>query len=86
MPGIEREDHVVGLPAVPSPRGPDDDALADPQHREVRLPGVRPVRLVDQAGGEVPDGPQAEGLEVAELAVRLRDGVAHGAEAESTGR
>ena len=39
----------------------------------MRLPGVRPVRLVDDARREVADRPQPERLEMAELAVRPRD-------------
>ena len=72
---VQREDHVVGLAAVAPPRRPDHDPPPDPQHREVRLPGVRPVRLVDDAGREVADRAQPERLEVAEVALRPGDGL-----------
>ena len=77
-PRVEREDHVVRLAAVAPPGRPDHDPPADPQHREVRLPRVRPVLLVDHAAGEFADGPQPEGLEVAQLALRPGDGGADG--------
>ena len=56
--------------AMAAPGRPDHDPPPDAEHREVRLPGVGPVRLVDDARLEVADRPQPEGLEVAEAAVR----------------
>jgi len=44
----------------------DDDPPPDPQHREVRLPRIGPVRLVDQAGPDLADRAQTERLEMAE--------------------
>ena len=49
IPGIEREDDVVGRAPVAAPRRPDDQPPADAHDREVRLPGLGPVRLVDDA-------------------------------------
>ena len=46
-PGVERDDDVVGCPAMTSPGRPDDEPPAHPEDREVGLPGVRPVLLVD---------------------------------------
>ena len=65
-PRVEREDDVVGLAAVPPPGRPDHEPPADAQHREVRLPGLGPVGLVDDARRQLADRPQAERLEVAE--------------------
>ena len=76
-PRVQRQDHVVRLPPVAPPGGPDDDAPADPEHRKVRLPGVGPVGLEDDGGGQVPDRPHAEGLEMAEIPVHPCDGLAN---------
>ncbi len=46
-PGVEGEHHVARPAPMTPPGGPDDDPPPDPQHREVRLPGLRPVGLVD---------------------------------------
>ena len=67
---VEREDHVARLAVVAPPRRADHDPAADPQHREVRLPRVRPIGLLHDACVEVADRPQPEGLEVAEVALR----------------
>ena len=71
---VERHDDVAGHRVVLAPGRPDDDATADPQDREVLLPGRRPVLLVDDTDLELADGPQAERREVAEAHPRLRDG------------
>ena len=73
-PRVEGEDDVVRPRSVPAPGRPDDDPPTDAQHREVRLPGVGPVRLVDDARPELADRPQPERLEMAERLGHLRDG------------
>ena len=65
-PGIHRDHHVAGLAAVAPPGGPDHDPPPDPQDREVALPGLGPVRLVDDLRPQLADLAQPEGLEVAE--------------------
>ena len=52
------------------PRRADHDPAADPHHREVRLPRVRPIGLLHDACLELADRPQPEGLEVAEVTLR----------------
>ena len=63
---VEREDDVVGLAPMAAPRRTDHEPPADAQDREVRLPGLGPVLLVDDPGPQLADGPQPERLEVAE--------------------
>ncbi len=63
---VEGEDHIVGRATVTPPRRPDDEPPADPQDREVRLPGLGPVSLVDEPGLQVADRAQPERLQVAE--------------------
>ena len=70
---VERDDHLVGDGAMPPPGRPDDDPPAEPQDREVALPGVGPVVLVDLARLQLADGAQPEGLEVAKVGLDLRD-------------
>ena len=65
---VERDDDVVGVGVDVAPGRPDDEPPADAQHREVLLPGVRPVLLVDRPRRQLADGAQPEGLEVAEVA------------------
>ena len=71
---IEGEDDVVGLAPVASPRRADDDPPADAQDREVRLPGIGPVGLLHDARLEFADRPQAERLEVTQVARDVGDG------------
>ena len=47
---------------------------ADAQHREVLLPGLGPVLLVDEARLELADVAQLERLQMAEVAPRRLDG------------
>ena len=75
-PRIEREDDLPGGAAVTAPGRPDDDAPADVEHREERLPRLCPVGLVDDPGRQVGDGSQAERLEVPECRPRPGDGLA----------
>ena len=69
-PGIEREHDVARARAVPAPRRTDHEPAAHAENRKVRLPCLGPVRLVDDPGPELTDGPQAERLQVTE---RFRD-------------
>ena len=46
IPGSSASTTSPGCALVAPPRRPDHDPPADPQDREVRLPGVRPVGLV----------------------------------------
>ena len=71
-PRIEGEDDVVRSPAMAPPRRPDHEPAADAEHREVGLPGLGPVGLVDDSGRELADRSEAERLEVAERLGRLR--------------
>ena len=57
---------LVGGGLVAAPRRADDQPAADPQHREVRLPGIGPVGLVDDPRPQLADRPQPERLQVAE--------------------
>ena len=75
---VEGEDDVVGLAAVTPPGRPDDEPPADPHDREVRLPGLGPVGLVDDPRPELADRPQAERLEVTERLGGLGDGPLRG--------
>ena len=74
-PRVEREDDIVGPAPVAPPGRPDDQPPADAHDREVRLPGLGPVGLVDDPRAELADRPQPECLEVTE---RGRD-LGHGA-------
>ena len=65
-PRIEREDDIVGRASMAAPRRPDDQSPADAHDREVRLPGVGPVGLLDDPRPELPDRPQSERLQMAE--------------------
>ncbi len=65
-PGVERDDDVVGRPAMASPGRPDHEPAPDPEDREVGLPGVGPVLLVDDPRLERADRAQAERAEMAE--------------------
>ncbi len=68
-PGVEGQHHVPRAAPMPPPGRPDDQPATDPLDREVRLPGLGPVRLVHQPRPELADRPQPEGLQVPE---RLR--------------
>ena len=72
-PGIECQDDIARSSPVASPGRADDETSSDPHHREVRLPGVSPVGLLDQPGPELPDRAQPERLEVAERLRHLGD-------------
>ena len=72
--GVEIEDDVVGPGRMLPPGRLDHDPAADPHHREVGLPRLGPVRLVDDPGPQVADRAQAERLEVAERLARLGRG------------
>ena len=74
MPGIHGDHDVVGRASMATPGRPDDQPPADAQHREVRLPGVRPVLLVDDPRPQVADGAQPERLQVTERLGHLRGG------------
>ena len=65
-PRIEREDDIVGGASMAAPRRPDDQSPADAHDREVRLPGVGPVGLLDDPRPELPDRAEPERLEMAE--------------------
>ena len=71
-PRIEREDDVVRRAPMAPPGRPDDEPPADPQDREVGLPGLGPVGLVDEPGPQLADRPQPERLEVARAPRRRR--------------
>ena len=86
IPGSSASTTSSGCAAMPPPCRPDHDPPADPQHREVRLPGVRPVGLVDDARRQLADRPQPEGLEMAELALGAVDGRPDGRRRRSAGR
>ena len=73
IPGSSASTTSSGAALVAPPRRPDDDPPPDPQHREVRLPGVGPVGLVDEPRPDLADRPQPERLEVAQRLGRLGD-------------
>ena len=75
---IERQDHIPRSRMMSPPRGPDDEVLTDTQHREVLLPGGRPILLVDRLDGELADGPQPEGLEMPQVTPHRIDGSLRG--------
>ena len=75
---VEREDDVVGRPAVAPPGRPDDQPPADAHDREVRLPGIRPVGFLDDPGPQLADRAQPERLEVAERLGHLGRGSLRG--------
>ena len=77
-PGVERKDDVAGRAPVAAPSRADDEPAADAHHREVRLPCLGPVRLVDDARPQLPDRPQPERLEMAEGGGDLGDGRVRG--------
>jgi hypothetical protein len=68
---------------VAAPRGPDDHAPPDPEHREVALPRLGPIRLANRPDLQVADRPQPEGLQVAQGAGRLGYGGFHGRRIEA---
>ncbi len=74
-PRVEGQDDVVGRAPVAPPGRSDDQPPADAHDREVGLPGVGPVGLLDDPRPELADRPQPERLEMAE---RLGD-LGHGA-------
>ena len=78
-PRIEREDDVVGRPAMAPPGRPDDQPPADAHDREVGLPGVCPVGLLDDPGAQLADRAQPECLEVTERLGHLGRGSLGGA-------
>ena len=59
---------------VLAPGRPDDEPLANAQHREMLLPGLRPVLFVDDARLKLADVAQLEGLQMAQVAPRRVDG------------
>ena len=65
-PRVEREDDIVGRAAVAPPGRADDQPAADPHDREVRLPGVGPVGLLDDPRAQLADRTQPERLEMTE--------------------
>ena len=71
---VEGQDDVIGLAPVAPPGRADDDPPAHAQDREVRLPGVGPVRLLHEARLEFADRAQAERLEVTQVARDIGDG------------
>ncbi len=77
-PGIEREHDVAGRAAMTPPRRSDDEPPPDPHHREVGLPGVRPVGFQDDPRPQLPDRSQPERLEVAECHGDLGHGPVRG--------
>ena len=77
-PRIQRQDDVAGRAAVAPPGRPDDQPPPDAQDREVRLPGVGPVGLVDDPRPQLADRAQAERLEVAERLGHLGRGAVGG--------
>ena len=78
IPGSSARTTSSGCAPVPAPGRPDDDPPPDAQDREVRLPGLGPVGLVDDARPELADRPQPERLEVAERLGDLGDGALGG--------
>ena len=73
-PRVEREDDVAGLAPVASPGRSDDQPPSDAHDREVGLPGIGPVGLLDDPRPQLADRSQPERLEMAE---RLGD-LCHG--------
>ena len=71
-PGIESDDDIAGPRAMAPPRWPDHEAASEAQHREVGLPGLGPVRLMDEPGRQLADRSKAEGLEMAQRLARFR--------------
>ena len=65
-PGIEVDHDLVAGSAVAPPARLDDEPAPEVQDVEVLLPRLGPVGLVDDAGPQLADRPQAERLEVAE--------------------
>src|SRR5207245_4507050 len=61
---IEGEDDIAGLTAVAAPGRSNDETAPDSEHREVRLPCLGPVHLVNDACLDIADGPETERLEM----------------------
>ena len=59
---------VVGSGFVLAPGRLDHQVTADAHHREVLLPRLGPVLLVDDARRQLADVPELERLEMAEVA------------------
>ena len=72
-PRIHGDHHVAGRAAMAPPGRPDHDPSADPHHSDVALPGVRPIRVVDDGRDERTDLAQAEGREVTQRSIRRGD-------------
>ena len=72
IPGSSARTTSSGRASVASPGRPDDEPPADAHDREVRLPGVGPVGLVDEPRPQLADRPQPERLEMAERRRRPR--------------
>ena len=64
-PGRDRARRRRGRLVV-APGRPDDDPAPDPHHREVRLPRLGPVGLVDDPRRQLADRAKSERLEMAE--------------------
>src|SRR5450759_4545129 len=71
---VQRQNHVAGERPVAAPRGANDHAPPDSQHREMALPRLGPVFLANEARLQLADGPQSEGLEVAQGSRSSADG------------
>ena len=73
-PWIEREDDVIGRAPVAPPGRSDDQPPADPQDREMGLPGVGPVLLVDEPRPSSPIGRSPNAWRWPSASVDLGDG------------
>src|SRR3954465_1618410 len=59
---------------MPTPGRTDDETLPDAHDREVGLPCLRPIRLVDDPRPELADRTQPESLQVSERGRDIGDG------------
>jgi hypothetical protein len=82
-PRVERDHDIIGSASVAAPCRPDERPTADADHREVALPGLCPVCLVDDADLQFADRAQLERLEMAEGLPRVRDRPACGGSVEA---